>query len=288
MTRFPSMILALACGLALPAIALGQEEESRTTGWSGKADLSLVATAGNKEARTVSMRISSKREWDAAALTLEAGGLRAEDTDTTRLAVGTASAFRVEERSTTEVTAESYFVRGRYRHDWSERMFWFAGAGWSRNEFNGVRNRYLGEGGVGTLWLDTERSTLRTDYGLTVTREESVVGDPAGGDAETFLGARLSYDYERQLTATAGWASRLILDQNLDRTADRRAELANSVSVAISELLALKVGLEVLYDAEPALELVPLVTPGGGDGGAVRLPLDEIDSILTVALVVDF
>jgi hypothetical protein len=53
--------------------------------------------------------------------------------------------------------------------------------------------------------------------------------------------------------------------------------------------LALKAGLQLLYDNAPALEELKLLDLGGVDTGTtVPSELDELDTILTVSLVVDF
>jgi len=55
--------------------------------------------------------------------------------------------------------------------------------------------------------------------------------------------------------------------------------------VAISERLALKVSLQLLYDNQPAVEAVP-IEPALED--VVLVELEELDSTLKVALVVHF
>ena len=76
--------------------------------------------------------------------------------------------------------------------------------------------------------------------------------------------------------------SLLVVDENLNDTEDLRADWTNSLTVAMSERLALKTSLQVLFDNQPSLTAVPL-----GDS-EVLTPLDKVDSIFTVALVVNF
>ena len=106
---------------------------------------------------------------------------------------------------------------------------------------------------------------------------------------DSFLGLRLSYDYWRKITDTTEFGSVLIVDENLDETEDLRADFSNWVSVAMSERLALKVSAQLLYDKLPGLQAVPLESPAGvPTGDTVFAELDELDSLLTVALVVNF
>ncbi len=284
--RFLATVLLVSLLLGAAA-ATGQEAEEVELGWYDAAELSLVVTAGNSETETVGFKNTLGRRWAGAELKLEAGGLRAESTSRTRTAVGTSRTdFRLVEESRSELTAEQYHLRGRYDRKLSDRLFWFAGAGWNRNEFAGISSRYTAFGGVGNRWFEDPRARFRTDYGFTYTRQEDVVEDPS--EEESFFGLRFSWEYWRKLTSTTTYTSELIVDENLDRTSDLRADFLNSVSVAMSQRLALKLSLQLLFDNEPALERVPLFDPQGESLGEVEAELDDLDSVLTVALVVDF
>jgi putative salt-induced outer membrane protein len=278
-------LLVLVLAVAVPAWA--QDEEDKESGWSDAAELSFVATAGNGEAVTLGFRNTLVRTWKAATLTIEAGGLRAETTTVSRFAVGDEDSFEVLEESVTAPTAENYHLHGRYDRVLSARLFWYAGIGWERNEFSGFRNRYNGVGGVGHSWFDNERAHFRTDYGLTYTQQDDVVPDPSVSDG--FLGVRLGWDFLHQLTDSTKYGNVLLVDVNLDETSDQRADMTNSLAVSMSKRMALKVSLQLLYDNEPSLTSVPLVGPDGeATDTFVSVPLDNLDSIFTVTLVVGF
>ena len=256
------------------------EEEAPELGWSHVAELSLVSTGGNAEAETFGFKDTSVKRMESSAFTLELGGLRAESTS--RLAQGTADDFR--EVSVSTLTAENYYLRGRYDRDLGERMLWYVGAGWDKNTFAGIENRYYALVGIGHRWFDDETSRLRTDYGLTFTSQEDTLGVE-----DEFAGVRLAYDYWRQLTGSTDFGSVLIVDGNVDETDDLRADLTNWLGVSMSERLALRVSLQLLYDNLPALGSLPLIDEAGAPTGTeVVAELDELDSILTVALVVNF
>src|SRR5262249_43994507 len=141
--------------------------------WSDSAEFSYVATAGNAESTTLGFKNTLGRKWASSSLELKAGGVRAASTTTTRTAVATGpSSFFVIEEKDTAVSAENYFLAGRFDHTISPRVFWFTGAGWTRNRFAGVENRYEGSGGLGNVWVDTDRAKFRTDYALSYTKEE--------------------------------------------------------------------------------------------------------------------
>jgi putative salt-induced outer membrane protein YdiY len=175
----------------------------------------------------------------------------------------------------------------RYERQISDRWYWYAAMGWDRNEPAGIKNRTVLASGVGNVWFDRAEARFRTDLGLTYTDQEDLV-EPVGSGGG-FAGLRLSYDYWRQLTTTAEFTSLLTLDQNLDRSNDLRAALANTLAVRISGNLALKLSHELQYDNSPSLIAVPVVslqgTPVGED---LLVEADDVDSTISLALVVAF
>ena len=275
-------VVWLAGTLAAPALA--QDEEEKELGWFNTTELSLVAIGGNAESETFSLKAAATRVWESSDLTLSAGALRAESTTVTRTAVGTPNSFSLVEAEDTNLTAENYFFKSRYGRLVTDQLQWFGAAGWERNEFAGITNRYSLGGGVGHVWWQEDDKHFRTDYGLFWTQEEDLLGLE-----EDYLALRLSWDYLRPLTQTATFGSVLALDENVEETSDFRIDTTNWVSVAISDQLALRVSLQLLYDNEPSLVPVPLTTAGGvPTGNTVLAELDELDTILTVGLVVNF
>lgn len=280
---------ALAATLFLAAPAAAQDEgEEKELGWFDQAELSLVASSGNSETETLSLRNTLSRVWPKAELRITAGGLRAESTALSRGAVGTSAAdAQVVESSTSTVTAERYFLNARYDREISQRLFWYAGAGWLRNEPAGIRDRTSVSAGVGNLWFDRKTARFRTGYGVTYTDQKDLV-EPAGG-SDPFAGLQASWEYWRQLTSTTTYGNDLVVDQNLDDTSDLRLEMVNTLSVSITEGLALKLSLEALFDNQPSLVALPVRSPAGDPTGDVlQVEVDDLDTLLTVALVVTF
>lgn len=288
--RFSGKVIAGAL-LALTAAvapAAAQDEEQRETGWFDQAELSLVATDGNSQSETFSLRNTLTRVWDRAEFRFTLGGLRAESTAVSRSAVGASAAeASLVETSTTAVTAERYYLAGRYDRTLSDHWYWYASGGWDRNEPAGIQNRSTLAAGVGNTWFEDESARFRTDYGLTYTDQEDVVA--ASGAAGTFAGLRLSTDYWRRLTSTTEYANLLTLDQNLDETDDLRATVVNTLTVKMSDSLALKLSHEVQFDNQPSLLAVPVVDGAGVPVGEdLLVEADDVDTTLSLALVVGF
>ena len=286
-TAYPLLLSTALAALLLAPPARGQEEEEPTYGWTDSADLSYIVAGGNSEASTLGLRNSLVRTWKGARFTLETGALRAETTTTGRVALGTEDSFRIDESSQTAVSAEQYYLRGRYDRTISDRLFWFAGGGWDRNEPAGVKDRLYGVGGIGHVWFERKEAHFRTDYGVTYTRQEDVFEAPGG--SEGYVGLQLGWDYLRHLGTATSYGNVLKLDANLDETSDYRADMTNSIAVSMSDRLALKVSLQLLYDNLPSLTAVPLLTAEGTPTGlTVLTPLEELDTQFTTALVVTF
>ncbi len=263
---------------------IAQEEEE--LGWFFTAELSTVSTGGNQEIFTLGLSGTLAYRWARSQLKLEGGSVRSESSLKTRTAVGTSpDDFVLVEEKVTETTAAASYARTRYDYDVSERFFVFGGADWLRNTFAGIDSRFLLAAGAGNTWWDAERVRFKTDYGVTYTFQSNVVDNPFINNS--FPGVRLAYDFWWKLTGPAKFESQLIVDWNLDNTDDIRLDFSNALPIAISETLALKPALRLLWFNDPALTEVPLETPAGDSTGEnVLVPLEKLDSFFTLALVV--
>jgi len=273
-------------GIALLVAALAaQPLHGQGFAWENATELSFVATGGNASSNTFGLKASLTGTGAPNTLKLEVGGIRASTNITTRRADGTPTSFTITETTDTELTAATYFARGRYDRAFAG-AFAFGGAGWDRNEFAGIENRFSIVAGVGRTWIEGESGRFKTDVGGTYTVQRDV--QPAPGADEEFFGARATIEATRRLTATADYSSMLIADQNLETTDDFRADWINSIAVSISQGLALKTSLQLIYDAQPANVPVPLFNAGGVQTGTVSTRGEEIDRVMTLTLVVRF
>lgn len=271
----------------LLAVLLGPQpelsaQEEREPAWYDQAEFSLVVTAGNTQSNTFGVKNRLERVFPAARLAFDAGGLRVESGTTERTAIGVPGDFDVIEATDTETKAENYFAALRYDRELSDRSYAYGSGGWVRNRFAGIDDRWTGAAGLGWKLIETERTAFQADLAATVTSEQPVVGA-----SNSFGGLRFTWDLSHALTETTKLTSALTVDENLSDTEDLRADFDNAVAVDISGALALKTGVKLLFDNQPALEDVQLLAaPGGPSTGTVAVPLDELDTQFTVALIV--
>ncbi len=275
----------VAATTALAMIATSGRADEKKLGWSGEAGLSYVAVDGNSKSESLGLNGKWVYDWAKAAFVLETGGVRAESTAVFRSAFGASvNDFDIVETEIKTKTAENYFLRGRYDQQISDRLLWFAGAGWEQNEFAGFDSRSSLVAGLGKIWIANDQTKFRTDVGLTYTLEEPTALFLEDSD---FLGARLGWDFSHQLTPSTKISNVLALDTNFDESDDWRADDTTSLSVAISERLALQLGLRLLYDHQPGLERVLLIL-ASGRRDVVFIERDDLDSTFTTSLVWKF
>jgi putative salt-induced outer membrane protein YdiY len=254
-------------------------------GTYANADLSYVLTSGNSTARSLGFKGDVTHRWARHSIGFAAGGTRASSSADLRYAVGTPEDFEVQIPEA-ETTAEYYYGRGRYDYKLSDRLFYTAGAGWERNRFSGIDNRWLVDTGLGYIVLNHDRTSFRGSAGMTYTKEDYTVGDGQDG---SFFGARLGWDFRQKLFQSTTFTHTLIVDENLEDTGDLRVDAQFGLHVAMSSRLGLKVNWRLLWDNQPALAEYDLLTPGGAHTGfTVIAPYKELDQGFSVSLVFSF
>jgi len=279
-----------ACLLILPLLlqlpAGNREVEAQEKVWKDVAEFSYVVTGGNAVSATLGF--TNKLTWDlgSTALELTVGALRAESTTLERVVTSAGPPPVVSEVSDTRLTAESYRAGLALDRDLSEKMFLYAAAGWKRNRFSGIENQFSAAGGIGSTWIDEDHHSFKTEYAATWTSQEDVVPGPEG--TRSFAGARLTWSYLIQLSESTTYTNDLAVDENLKDTADLRADMVNSLQVAMSRSLALKVSLQLLFDNQPALTAATDPDNLLGAGESVLIELEKLDTIFTVSVVVNF
>lgn len=272
--------------LTAVAIAAPVAAQDEATVWDNSTEFAFVTTSGNASSSTLGLKSALTGTAAVSTFKLEIGGIRASSDFTDRTAVGTASSFTVNEVVRSERSAENYFARSRFDRNLGDNAFFiFGGAGWERNTFAGFNNRFSFVAGIGDTWVNDERTLFKTDIGGTYTIQKDV--DPTPGASDGFGGIRATAELKRDLSETTAFESLLVVDENLQNTDDLRFDWVSSIAVALTEGLAFKTSLQLLFDNDPALIGVPLFDGGGTPAGTnVLIPSNDLDSFLTVSLVI--
>jgi putative salt-induced outer membrane protein YdiY len=283
MTRLPYAVLVPFAVLTVIASPVRAQDTEGFT-WTNATELSFVSTSGNQSQTSFGLKGALEGSSDVNAFKLEVGGVRASSTFLTRRAEGTSTDFVVNTSKRTEQSAASYYARARYDRNLTASTFLYGGGGWERNTFAGFNHRYSVAAGVGKAWVDTEESLFKTDVGATYTLQKDVEVNP--DKDEGYFGLRANIEGRKALSASAEISTILILDESLTYTEDFRADWTASVSVDLIEGLAFKTSYQILFDNDPALVSAPLFTPGGVENGTVLVPSKEVDTFLTLSLVI--
>ena len=291
----PALVAAVAL-LTFASLARAQQNAAPTAktatddkafkidapGLYANADLSYVLTSGNSSTSSLGFKGDVTRRFTRHSIGFAAGGIRTSSSPDARVAVGTPDDFEVRIPDA-EPTAAAYYARGRYDYKLTERLFYTAGAGWERNRFSGIENRWVVDTGLGYVFVNTDRTLFRGAAGITYTSEDFTVDD--GGDG-SFVGGRVGWDFRHKLFATPTLTHSFIFDQSFEDGSDSRVDAQFGLHVAMNAKLGLKVNWRILYDNQPAFAEVPLFTPGGVPTGlTVLAPYKKTDQGLSVSLV---
>jgi hypothetical protein len=290
--RTSCFVVAALLGIALldtTSLANEVEEnrEDETLGWGVKADFSFVLTSGNSESTTLGLGSTARRKTRKSLLELRLGALEVETTSDLDLAIGTPEDFIVPER--TETTAKTYFAAGKYDREISDRLTWYAGAGWLRNEPAGIADRYLLSGGLGHTWWDTATFSFRTNYGLSYTDQRDFVPIPLV--SSSFAGVLLTSDLEKAFGKDrTEYVNKFLFNYSLADSENWRWSMEQWVSSSLTEKLSLKVTLTWLFNNVPAFREISLLEgdPPSDQGNTVLVQLEKLDTIFSVSLVVGF
>ena len=320
--RITALLGAAVCcsWLAAPAGAQEEADAEPAPGWTNETELSLVLTGGNSAARTFGFGNTLQYAGESSRLQLRVNGLRSRTAVDRLLLVAPGVRFPLTGapddpevtlvRPGSEPEAEHYALTGRYDTEISERFFWNAGGSWDRNREAGILSRYSAFGGLGNTWSDSKALRLATTYAASFTNRREETEDP-GKDAR-FGGARLGLDYRSRINDTVVHDGILAANVNLGSASDYSLNATTALSVSLSRHLALRIGLQLLYENDPAQEDVAVIAraavvdpdgmPGSGDelfetvpaGGTTialgerQIRRDRLDTIFRTALVIGF
>ncbi len=277
-----SLVGAMAMCLMVSAVTASDAPKRQ---WTDVAEFGFVMTSGNAEGTNLAFANKFKYAWSDAELTFDAVALHAESTTrvvTNPLPYGTPLVT-----DTTATTASSYALALMYRKKISERFYWYTGASWYQNFFAGIDDRYIVGGGVGYTFIKDARNLLRGELGLDYTRQVPLAPPPGSvATTEDFFGVRGYFGYEFKISDKSKLTEELNLFSNFDDSNAWRVNSVTALTAGFTDNLALKASYTLLYSNDPLTsEIAP---DGGATGPNAFYTFDTTDTILAVALVVNF
>ena len=228
----------------LATVSLAYGEEKR---WSDQAELSFVDTGGNTDVTTLSAKnvleykFTNRLQgaWKVSALYGEADGER---------------------------NAESYLTELRLDYLLRKRLYTFAMAGWSKDQFAGIDSRYYVGPGVGHKFITGPKHFLVGEAGLTYVNEEYT--DNTDRD---YIGGRAFGKYEYVLSDKNKFFQSLEFLYDFEESDNYNINSETALIVGLSNSLSLKTSYVIKFDNEP-----------------VPSTLKETDTMLSVTLIVNF
>jgi putative salt-induced outer membrane protein YdiY len=270
--------------LSTPAVLAAEEDEVKI-GWHQDGEFGVAWVSGNSNTASINLGYKVRRVWTNSLFSFKFGGVR-QSTDEDRYAVGTVDDFVVE-RPALELDSEILYVTADYNKNITDRFYWNAGVGWDRNTSAGIESRTNIFGGVGNLWFDKDKLVWKTDYGVSYVDQQDEIDDPTTDDSYPAL--RLASDFMIKFGKSTTYDNDFSYFTNLGDFQDFYFRMVNGLSVSMTEILALKVGLTFLYDNIPSLEEIDLYAPSDLNTpiGTVVTPNEKLDTIFTVSLVIN-
>ncbi|MGQ9801180.1 MAG: DUF481 domain-containing protein [Candidatus Saccharicenans sp.] len=153
--------------------------------WKVTAELSYVVTGGNTATSAFSLGTGLTRKWTKDSLTLKTFILRSTATTYNRWAVGTETDYSIVEEATKALVAENYLISGGYERKFTSKLLGQLGLSWDRNKFAGVDRRYMVSAGLGYVWIEKERTSVKINAGLTYSSRKYI-----GQETTSFAGFR--------------------------------------------------------------------------------------------------
>jgi len=215
--------------------------------WSDQAELSFVDTGGNTDVTSLSANNLLKYKFsDELQAAWKFGVLYGQ--------------------SDGEKNAESYFSDLRMDYLFTQYLYCFVNAGWSKDKFAGFDSRYYVGPGAGYKFFAGPKHFLLTEISLNYVNEQYI-----DDTDKEYLGGRAFAAYEYAFTDKNKFSQSVEYLHDFDNSHNYNVNSETALISALSNYLLLKTCYVVKYDNQP-----------------VPSTLKETDTILSVTLVVNF
>ncbi|HEV7609796.1 MAG TPA: DUF481 domain-containing protein [Steroidobacteraceae bacterium] len=205
--------------------------------WTGKAELGVLLSSGNTEAKSANAKLDLKHESEKWINAFFVGALYGANADF--------------------ATAQRY--EGKYQADYkiNDRLSWFGALRAEQDRFSGFAYQATASTGASYKFIDNPTTKLQASLGAGYRRlkSETLVKTDAGevidrieGEVDSEPVGTLSSDFEHSFNEHTKITNKLQVESGSDNTA-----LQNDVALQVSmtETLAMAVGFGVRYNTDP-------------------------------------
>jgi len=232
--------------LAATSAAAAEEPAKNAKAWSDQAELSFANTTGNTKTTSLAGKNQLTYKFTPKAVgSWKLGGLYSKDEGQT--------------------TAENYATELRFDDLYTERIYSYALAGWNKDRFAGIDQRYYGGVGAGYKFFLGPRHFLAGEAGMNYTKEDYIDGTDSG-----FLTGRAFAKYEYLIRGKNKFTQSLEYLYDFSDSAHYRVISETALVAALTDVFSMKAGYTVRYDHKP-----------------VPRDLKRTDTVMSIALVVN-
>jgi putative salt-induced outer membrane protein len=222
-------------------------DEKPAKALSDQAELSYVQTAGNTKTQTLAAKNLLKYKFsDPLTGSWFVGAMFSKDKGAT--------------------TSENYSTELRLDYAFTERIYSYALAGWNKNRFAGLDQRYYGGLGAGYKLLLGPAHFLLCEAGLNETKE-----DYTDNTSKTFLTGRAFGKYEYAFSPKSRFSQTAEYLHDFADSKHYKVISETALTASLTDILSMKTSYLVKYDHEPI--------PAG---------LKQTDTVLAAALVLNY
>ncbi|CAM2010263.1 DUF481 domain-containing protein [Acanthopleuribacter pedis] len=278
------LLLLLSCSAGL--FAQEKEAEKKEKYWKDNLDLSLVFSEGNTISNTFSLKNKLSYEKDKHKFVFGVLTIHKDITSETETAVqqddGSIDFTKVSDTVTIE---EKYGARVGYERLLKKHWFFQANADWYRDRFSGVNSRVSAHAGIGRYLVKTDKRVFKIGVAAGYTMEDLTV---EGNEKDDFFSPVVNYEWTIKINPKAAFEQKLEMIGNGSDSNDLRGLLDTNLANKFNDHIALKAGLFLLWDNEPALVDVALTNTAGETLDPISVESDKLDSVFTMSLSIFF
>ena len=226
-------------------------EETKVPVADLSAEVGGAMTSGNTDFWTVKGSINGSYRWEANKLGLTAMGLTGRsraDAD------GDGVLSDSERQLDRQLNAQKFDSNLRYDRFLGPKSSVYAMGGAYVDTFAGIEYRLTEQAGYSRNLIDNETTKLMAELGAAVIQESRVVPDPRPEgfvDYETIFAARALIGFSQTFNKNIKFSETIEAYENVRSPADLRLINRASLTMQLSDNLALKVSNDLYYDNTP-------------------------------------